>query len=170
MSVLYLYKLKNKMKYLHLIIIASVAITSCSTPEKAEIEVIKIDSKAVLDSLNKISDTTFLDTANYSRRPKAQLFIQIEENLKHQVFSDSLGNILTHIIYKDTIVEFVEKYFSNGQIISKVNYNENDEAHGEYKFYFPNGQIKIKGEYINGEEVTEKRVMYSKEGYKIEKP
>ena len=46
----------------------------------------------------------------------------------------------------------------------------NDEAHGEYKFYFQNGQVKLKGEYINGDEVVEKRMMYNKKGYKIEKP
>ena len=52
-SVLYLYKSKNKMKYIQLIIIASLAFTSCSTPEKAEVEVIKIDSKATLELFNQ---------------------------------------------------------------------------------------------------------------------
>lgn len=157
------------MKHLQLIIIASIIITSCSTPEKAEIEVKKIDSKAINDSLSEISDTTFIDTAQYSRKPKAQLYIQKEENLKHQVFSDSLGNILTHIIYNDTNVNFVQKYYPNGQVTSVVNYNENDESHGVYKFYYPNGQVKLKGEYVYGEEIAEKRVMYNKKGFKIEK-
>ena len=66
------------------------------------------------DGIRATFENSFLDEDfAFSLGKALALFIQKNENLKHQIFSDSLGNILDYIIYNDTIVDFVQKYFPN---------------------------------------------------------
>ncbi|MBU1213499.1 MAG: hypothetical protein KJ587_19865 [Alphaproteobacteria bacterium] len=44
-----------------------------------------------------------------------------------------------------------ETYWSNGQLKSRINYNDNGQRHGPYERWYENGQQGVKSNFVNGQ-------------------
>jgi antitoxin component YwqK of YwqJK toxin-antitoxin module len=115
----------------------------------------KIDSKQVLDSLERLSDNIFTDTGHYFRTPKATLYINTQAKTKNQVFENPKGTITAIGYYRGEKQINMAEYYSNGQIMCMFTVDEDGVRNGNYYCYYEDGSFRMTGKFSNGNEIRD---------------
>lgn len=114
-----------------------------------------INSKNIIDSLTILSDNIITDTAEYTRTPKANLFISTNTNTYFKVYEKPKGTITAIAFYLNSNKINVAEYYKNGQIMCSFNVDEQGKRNGKYECYQENGDFRLVGYYQNDKEITD---------------
>lgn len=115
----------------------------------------KIDSRSVLDSIKALTTSSMQDTANYKRKPKANLFINEAGHTWYQVFENPKGTIAVIAYFRENQEINVAEYYKNGQAVCLFSVSEEGMRNGPYQCFYENGTPRIKGFYQNDNEVLD---------------
>jgi len=150
---------------------------SCKQSTLSDIEVIKFNTKTI-DSLKNTSDSIYTKILKRSDWYSADYYINMKDSITNRIFKDSIGNVVAFTEQKNGINIFAAEYYSNGQIIGKMQF-KNGEIDGLATYYYPDGRIKETGEYHNMKETgiwkdynskgeLQKTMHYDKDGNIVE--
>jgi hypothetical protein len=114
-----------------------------------------IDSKSILDSLAKFSDKILVDTTNYKRTPKANLYISTNAKMYFRVYEKPKGTITAIALFINNKQYNVAEYYANGQVICKFSVKENGKRHGGYECFNENGSYRHYGYYQDNKEILD---------------
>ena len=114
------------------------------------IEIVRIDSKKILDSLEQNADIIFIDDINYLKPTISTLYVDISKDIVTQVIENPIGTIMSIATY--TSINSTE-FYPNGQYMCKFTYNESGIKHGLFSCFYEDGRIRIRGEYDNGKDL-----------------
>jgi len=140
-------------KYTFILLLALVSL-SCSTEyANSRIEVITYDNQLVSE-IESNFDSAFTEY------PKRDDFWTIDyyltDSTENRIMKDSLGNIVSIVMFKDGKRVFIEEYYPNGQLIVKNDFPP-DRIDGPVTSFYPNGQIESTGQWKDLKKVGEWR-------------
>ncbi len=115
----------------------------------------KINFKETLDSIKILADIIQIDTAQYVRTPKANLYITTTAKTQFQIFENPKGTITAMTFYKNGKKIYVAEYFKNGQIICKFSVTDNGVRDGKYNCYNEDGFCNMTSYYKNNNIVAD---------------
>jgi antitoxin component YwqK of YwqJK toxin-antitoxin module len=121
----------------------------------------KINSKEILDTLNILSDTIFVDTAKYNRAPKATIYANNSAKTYFQVFENPKGIITAIAFFKNRTEINVAEYFNNGQVMCSFKVTDEGIRDGKFICYYEDGKYRRTGYYKNGTEVNDSSKTYN---------
>lgn len=126
-----------------------------------------INSKQLLDTFKKLSDTFFVDTASYVRKPKATLFINNHAKTFYRVFENPKGVITAIGFYRNSKQVCVAEYYENGQIMCSFSVKSNGIRDGGYICYHENGIYRTIGYYKNDVELSDSTRHFDSSGVEV---
>ena len=137
-------KPKDKLVILGILLIVNFG---CSNIEKSPVEILKLDNQIIAEIINpNNSDSVSIEY------PKRNEFWSIEHyfikpNRVNLVFRDSLNNVVGY--YRRINGQNYEgaEYYSNGQIVGKLNYSKPGVFDGEAKYYYEDGRLRSIGNW-----------------------
>lgn len=132
---------------------------------QSPIEVVRINSQRILDSLAAVSDSVYADTSFSSATSRGTFYLDKSRNVLTRILERPKGTIFGMTVYRNDTAIFSAEFFPNGQYACRFTFTEEGVRHGPYKCYYENGRIRSEGEYINGHEVRDKFARYDEEGY-----
>ncbi len=96
-----------------------------------------------------------MDTAKYSRTPKATLFINNKARTKFRVYENPKGTITAICYYREGKEINVAEYYKNGQAMCLFSVTENGIRDGNYNCYYEDGSLRITGYYKLGKGIKD---------------
>jgi hypothetical protein len=142
--------MKAKMNHVVLIGLILSVMYSCQDAKRSAIEMYIAPGKGWLDSLHKVSDTTFSKKYGGTEFSTAEYNVNKKAATLTQVMFDSNGNITQIVVMKDKKRVLFSEYYRNGQMKSKLSLDSNGQISGLAKYYYENGRIQKEGNYKSG--------------------
>ncbi len=124
----------------------------------------EINSSAILDTLEKMSDTILFNTPIKPDSREGTIYVNREANAKYVIYEYSKGSI-SGISYlrNDKDINTVE-YYPNGQAMCKFSVLEDGTRDGHYDCFEENGIKSSSGFYANGRKVKDSSRFYDNQG------
>lgn len=119
-----------------------------------------INSKDIIDSLIKLSDTVFTDTATYFRTPKATLYVNTKAGTINRVFENPKGTITAIMYIREGKEIYVAEYFRNGLVMCQFSVTDSGIRQGPDTCYYHDGKIRFTGYYKDNHQVKEQSIDY----------
>ena len=124
-------------------------ILSCQSKVHSEKYKITVDI-AMLDSVKKQSDSTYIKPYFTRDFATAEYFINRKDTTLTQVMKDKNSVIRQVIITKNNIRIFTAQYYSNGQLMAKYVLDKFGQYDGYSEEFYEEGSIKSSGTYKSG--------------------
>jgi antitoxin component YwqK of YwqJK toxin-antitoxin module len=122
--------------------------TSCS--EHAGSANAKTINRPWLDSIIKISDSSYTKPYKRTDFVTAVFYINKKDSSVCQLMKDSAGSIRQIIIAKKDIRTFFAQYYANGNLQADLPLDAFGQYHGTGKFYYEDGSLQSTGSYNHG--------------------
>jgi antitoxin component YwqK of YwqJK toxin-antitoxin module len=128
----------------------------------------KINSSAILDTLEKMSDTILFNTSIKPNTREGTIYVNNEADTKYVIYEYSKESISAIGYFRnDNNINTVE-YYPNGQVMCKFSVLEDGIRDGHYACFEENGIVRSSGFYANRREVKDSARLYDSHG-KIQK-
>ena len=128
----------------------------------------KIQSQDVMDSIIRLSEKSMLDTAEYSREPKATLYINDVAGASFMIFTSENGDIQYIGYYENGQEKNAVEYLSNGQAACLFTVTDKGIREGRYRCYHEDGSIRIIGWHRNGKDIRDSLRRFNSGEFRIE--
>ena len=123
----------------------------------------KILANSFIDSIIKLSDSSYQKPYYRSDFVSAQYYTSKKDSIVCQLMKDSASSISQVIITKKNIRIFFGSYYKNGQLQASLPLDEFGQYHGTGKFYYDDGSLQSSGNYLHGFKTGQWKV-YDKKG------
>ena len=110
----------------------------------------KILANSFIDSIIKLSDSSYQKPYYRSDFVSAQYYTSKKDSIVCQLMKDSAGLIKQIIIAKKDIRIFYGSYYKNGQLQANLPLDEFGQYNGTGKFYYEDGSLQSTGSYNHG--------------------
>ena len=103
-----------------------------------------------LDSVKRISDSTYVKKYGTNKFANATYYIGNKEAIVCQVMKDLSDTIRQIIVTKNGKRNFIAEYYDNGQLVANLPLDSFGQYHGKSIYYYQNGFIESQGSYEHG--------------------
>ena len=103
-----------------------------------------------LDSVKRISDSTYVKKYDTNKFANATYYINNKEAVVCQVMKDLSDTIRQIIVTKNGKRSFIAAYYGNGQLVANLPLDSFGQYHGPSVYYYQNGFIESQGSYEHG--------------------
>lgn len=138
------------MRIIFSLLVLLFAFASCKEQGRKKETEIKRLNQLWLDSIIKISDSTYTKAYKRTEFVTSTFYCQKKDSSVCQVMKDSVGRIRQIIIAKNNHRAFFAQYYTNGQIQAELPLDEFGQYHGKSIYYYEDGSIESGGNYIHG--------------------
>ena len=138
------------MKTIYILLLVPIFIFSCTNGQKKITTPLITIEKAFLDSIIKITDTSYSKPYKRGAFYTAVYYLNKKDSSVCQIMKDSVGTIRQIIIAKKDIRTFFSQYYTNGQLQAELPLDEFGQYHGVAIFYYQDGLVQSNGDYVHG--------------------
>jgi len=104
----------------------------------------------LLDSVKRISDSTYVKKYGTKKFANATYYIGNKEAVVCQVMKDLSDTIRQIIVTKNGKRNFIAEYYGNGQLVANLPLDSFGQYHGQSIYYYQNGFIESQGSNEHG--------------------
>ena len=132
-----------------IIFAVAIFLLGCSSKREVAPSAIRVNYNW-LDSVKRISDSTYVKKYGTNKFAKATYYINNKEAVVCQVMKDLSDTIRQIIVTKNGKRKFIAEYYGNGQLVANLPLDSFGQYHGPSIYYYQNGFIESEGNYEHG--------------------